>query len=52
MLQTYGKDAGTKEQLTVALKSAQIDPAIRAERLNLEQFTQLYLALHDQNLTQ
>ncbi|WP_273721474.1 16S rRNA (adenine(1518)-N(6)/adenine(1519)-N(6))-dimethyltransferase RsmA [Leuconostoc mesenteroides] len=52
MLQTYGKDAGTKEQLTVALKSAQIDPAIRAERLNLEQFTQLYLALRDQNLTQ
>ena len=52
MLQTYGKDARTKEQLTVALKSAQIDPAIRAERLNLEQFTQLYLALCDQNLTQ
>ena len=50
MLQTYGKDAETKEHLTIALKSAHIDPAIRAERLNLEEFTQLYLALRDQNL--
>jgi len=52
MLQTYGKDAETKEHLTNALKSAHVDPAIRAERLNLEQFTQLYLALCDQNLIQ
>ncbi|MBZ6003244.1 16S rRNA (adenine(1518)-N(6)/adenine(1519)-N(6))-dimethyltransferase RsmA [Leuconostoc gelidum subsp. aenigmaticum] len=52
MLQTYGKDIYTKEKITAALKQADIDPSIRAERLDLTQLTTLYLALREQNLTQ
>jgi len=51
MLQTYGKDAATKEKITTALESAGISPAIRAERLELAEFTTLYLALRAQGLT-
>ena len=52
MLQTYGKDIYIKEKITAALKQADIDPSIRAERLNLTQLTTLYLALREQKLTQ
>lgn len=51
MLQTYGKDSATKEKITTALESAGISPAIRAERLELAEFTTLYLALRAQGLT-
>ena len=52
MLQTYGKDIYIKEKITAALKQADIDPSICAERLNLTQLTTLYLALREQKLTQ
>ncbi|WP_294973797.1 16S rRNA (adenine(1518)-N(6)/adenine(1519)-N(6))-dimethyltransferase RsmA [uncultured Leuconostoc sp.] len=52
MLQTYGKDIDVKEKITAALKQADIDPSIRAERLDLTQLTTLYLALREQKLTQ
>ncbi|MGY3743262.1 16S rRNA (adenine(1518)-N(6)/adenine(1519)-N(6))-dimethyltransferase RsmA [Leuconostoc inhae] len=52
MLQTYGKDMDVKEKITAALKQADIDPSIRAERLDLTQLTTLYLALREQKLTQ
>lgn len=52
MVQTYGKDAETKEKITAALAATDIAPSIRAERLDLTQFTQLYLALRAVGLTQ
>lgn len=52
MIQTYGKDAETKEKITAALAATDIAPSIRAERLDLAQFTQLYLALRAVGLTQ
>jgi len=52
MLQTYGKDAEAKEKITAALTAADIAPSVRAERLDLTQFTQLYLALRAVGLTQ
>lgn len=52
MIQTYGKDAETKEKITAALAATDIAPSIRAERLDLTQFTQLYLALRAVGLTQ
>ena len=52
MLQTYGKEAVTKEKITKALDQADIAPSIRAERLDLKQLTALYLALKSQGLTQ
>ncbi|ADG41085.1 MULTISPECIES: 16S rRNA (adenine(1518)-N(6)/adenine(1519)-N(6))-dimethyltransferase RsmA [Leuconostoc] len=52
MLQTYGKEAVTKEKITKALDQANIAPSIRAERLDLKQLTALYLALKSQGLTQ
>ena len=52
MIQTYGKDAEIKEKITAALAATDIAPSIRAERLDLTQFTQLYLALRAVGLTQ
>lgn len=52
MVQTYGKDTETKEKITAALAATDIAPSIRAERLDLTQFTQLYLALRAVGLTQ
>ncbi|GMA70281.1 ribosomal RNA small subunit methyltransferase A [Leuconostoc litchii] len=50
MIQTYGKDQVVKDKIKMALQTAEIDPSIRAERLDLKQFTQLYLALREQHL--
>ena len=52
MLQTYGKDPATKDKITAAFAAADIAPSVRAERLDLTQFTQLYLALRAEGLTQ
>lgn len=52
MLQTYGKDAPVKEKMTNALTAAGIAPSVRAERLDLAEFTTLYLALRAEGLTQ
>ncbi|CAH1850579.1 16S rRNA (adenine(1518)-N(6)/adenine(1519)-N(6))-dimethyltransferase RsmA [Convivina praedatoris] len=50
LLQAFGKDAEVKEKLTSALAEATIEPGIRAERLDLENFYQLFLALKAQNI--
>ena len=50
LLQTYGKEAEIKSKLEKALQEANIEPSIRAERLDLTDFTDLYLALRTQKL--
>lgn len=50
LLQTYGKEAEIKSKLEKALQEANIEPSIRAERLDLADFTDLYLALRTQKL--
>lgn len=45
LTQRFGKEEETKDKLHAALDEAGIDQGIRAERLTLGQFTDLYLAL-------
>lgn len=45
LLQRFGKEEETKVKLTSALEKAGIEPGIRAERLTLAEFTDLYNAL-------
>lgn len=49
LLQKFGKDEKIKERLTRALDQSKIEPGIRAERLTLNQLTDLYLALMEEN---
>ncbi|MBS9334938.1 16S rRNA (adenine(1518)-N(6)/adenine(1519)-N(6))-dimethyltransferase RsmA [Fructobacillus sp. M1-13] len=50
LLQRFGKEEGVKDQLRAALQEAGIESGIRAERLTLSDFTDLYLALKKQEL--
>lgn len=47
----YGKDENIKNKLALALKGAQIEPGIRAERLTVEDFVRLSDALEGQSLS-
>lgn len=48
LLQRFGKEEETKERLTKALDQSNIQPGVRAEKLTLNQLTDLYLALMEQ----
>ncbi|MDF7637024.1 16S rRNA (adenine(1518)-N(6)/adenine(1519)-N(6))-dimethyltransferase RsmA [Leuconostocaceae bacterium ESL0958] len=43
--QRFGKDEATRDRLKTALAEAEIEASVRAERLTLNNFTQLYWAL-------
>lgn len=50
LLGLYGKDENIKNKLTSALKSSQIEPGIRAERLSVADFVKLSDSLEEQEL--
>ncbi|MBS9337788.1 16S rRNA (adenine(1518)-N(6)/adenine(1519)-N(6))-dimethyltransferase RsmA [Fructobacillus parabroussonetiae] len=50
LLQRFGKEESTKDKLRLALDKAGIEPGIRAERLTLAEFTDLYGSLKDENV--